>query len=92
MTSERRVALIANIENARRQLAKDPSVRRLRMATESALDALSELLTSPAKGELCGCGAAAETLHTCPYSEEISGDMVLCNCCAACQKNCSDDI
>ncbi len=42
---------------------------------------------------LCRCGSQGEDLHTCPYSEDISGDYeTLCNCCSECQYQCCQDI
>ena len=43
--------------------------------------------------EICDCGNNVESLHTCPYREEINGDSeTLCNCCSDCEHTCAMDI
>jgi hypothetical protein len=46
------------------------------------------------KKELCeSCNNnKAESLHTCPFSEEIYGDNQQCNCCDDCQNQCCQAI
>jgi len=41
--------------------------------------------------ESCGKEVDGE-LHTCPYSEEITGDDTECNCCSDCQNECCMEI
>ena len=43
--------------------------------------------------EKCSCENDAQSLHTCPYAEDVNNDSVaLCNCCAECIKECLNDI
>jgi len=43
---------------------------------------------------LCKCGVVpAPDDHSCPYKAEINDDATtLCNCCAACERECADDV
>jgi hypothetical protein len=45
--------------------------------------------------EMCGCGKnpKTETLHSCPYDEDVTNDsMPSCFCCDDCQKVCAEEI
>lgn len=41
---------------------------------------------------ICKCGAVGENGATCPFSEEIHGRIVECNCCRECCRECAQDI
>ena len=44
------------------------------------------------KCPLCGVGEA-QSPHPCPYKCEINDDAdTLCECCEACEQECTDDI
>lgn len=39
------------------------------------------------------CGGNGESMHGCPYREDIDGDYdYRCNCCDACRHECAMDI
>ena len=43
--------------------------------------------------EKCRCGSDPESLHICPYQQDINGDSeTLCNCCSECEHQCAQDI
>jgi hypothetical protein len=43
--------------------------------------------------EKCRCGSDSESLHICPYQQDINGDSeTLCNCCSDCEHQCMMDI
>ena len=43
--------------------------------------------------EKCRCGSDPESLHICPYQQDINGDTeTLCNCCSECEHQCMMDI
>lgn len=46
------------------------------------------------KDMCCKCGKkSAEPDHTCPYRDEINGDIkTLCDCCYSCMGECADEI
>jgi hypothetical protein len=44
-------------------------------------------------GDKCECGNKSETIHTCPFAEDIHGDSeTLCNCCSECTLQCTMDV
>ena len=51
-----------------------------------------EVLPPQVLCERCHKGAA-QSMHTCPYQEEINGDSdTLCDCCEDCEAECCDSI
>lgn len=56
--------------------------------------------TTPTRGELrietlvmCDCQKYAERPpHTCPFAEEVRGDLTECTCCADCESLCAEGI
>ena len=43
--------------------------------------------------QTCEEEIGTEDMHTCPYKEDIYGDITtLCNCCDTCTQHCKDDI
>jgi hypothetical protein len=42
---------------------------------------------------VCKCGLAGLPAHPCPYQEDVNNDSDFqCECCAACERECCDDI
>jgi len=56
-----------------------------------ALSKLTEALNPNAKSDSF-CNHHLIDAHRCPYKEEINQDYSLCNCCKACQDECSQSI
>lgn len=71
-------------------LNKQAEIKRL-LKIKAETDALLEELGAELSCE--NCSNPGESLHTCPYKEDISGDSeTLCNCCGSCQYSCRMDI
>jgi hypothetical protein len=50
-------------------------------------------MTKECEGGFCGGRNEATEPHTCPYAEDVDGDVeTLCTCCEFCTDSCADEI
>lgn len=94
---ERMSGYLGEAQSYVRRLEKEKSDLSKRLAN---LEKRVKLLESMPRGETVpvycgrsGCKKAAERPHCCPYQQEINdNNEFMCTCCAACRRECADDI
>lgn len=62
------------------------------MSDELVERALAKLNGWKCDHDWLGCQGVGCEPHTCPFAEEISGNMALCTCCDECMHQCAMDI